>query len=398
VENRALRTPDPNPSAAFWRGRRVFVTGHTGFKGSWLTAWLLQMQAQVCGFALPASREGVPQTGTHQSLFEELGLAARIDHITGDIRDAEALRKAVADFDPEVVIHMAAQPLVRLSYATPVETYATNVMGTVHLLEACRTAAPSLRSVVVVTSDKCYENREQIWGYRESDPMGGHDPYSNSKGCAELVTAAYRNSYFQHAGAQQDGRQPVAVASARAGNVIGGGDWSLDRLIPDAMRAFAAGHSLSLRHPGALRPWQHVLDPVAGYLLLAERGCSGTGQLSHGWNFGPPDNMTLSVEEVISALADRLGPGFEWRQEAGDGLHEARLLRLDCAAAREYLGWRPQLDAADMLAWTAEWYRGRHGAQRADVVERQIAAYRKKLGHIGSAPAQDHSRASQILA
>lgn len=369
---------DPYPSEAFWRGRRVFVTGHTGFKGSWLTSWLLQMQAEVRGFALPPSRDGVPDCDGYQSLFEELELAARMDHVAGDIRDADALRHAVAAFDPEVVIHMAAQPLVRLSYTAPVETYATNVMGTVHLLEACRTSAPSLRSVVVVSSDKCYENREQIWGYRESDPMGGHDPYSNSKGCTELVTAAYRNSYFQQA-SEGGSRHRVALASARAGNVIGGGDWSLDRLIPDAMRAFASGQTLSIRHPDALRPWQHVLDPIAGYLLLAERGWAAPERFSQGWNFGPADHMTLSVGEVIAALGDTLGPGFNWRQEPGDGLHEATLLRLDCAAAREYLAWRPQLDAADMLSWTAEWHRGATAAQRSELVHGQIAAYRKKL-------------------
>lgn len=369
---------DPYPSEAFWRGRRVFVTGHTGFKGSWLTSWLLQMQAEVRGFALPPSRDGVPDGDGYQSLFEELELAAQMDHVAGDIRDPDALRHAVAAFDPEVVIHMAAQPLVRLSYTAPVETYATNVMGTVHLLEACRTSAPSLRSIVVVSSDKCYENREQIWGYRESDPMGGHDPYSNSKGCTELVTAAYRNSYFQQA-SEGGSRHRVALASARAGNVIGGGDWSLDRLIPDAMRAFASGQTLSIRHPDALRPWQHVLDPIAGYLLLAERGWAAPERFSQGWNFGPADHMTLSVGEVIAALGDTLGPGFNWRQEPRDGLHEATLLRLDCAAAREYLAWSPQLDAADMLSWTAEWYRGATAAQRSELVHGQIAAYRKKL-------------------
>lgn len=355
------------------------------------------MQAEVRGFALPPSREGLPDGADHQSLFEELELAARMDHVAGDIRDADVLRRAVAVFDPEVVIHMAAQPLVRLSYAAPVETYATNVMGTVHLLEACRTSAPSLRSIVVVSSDKCYENREQIWGYRESDPMGGHDPYSNSKGCTELVTAAYRKSYFQQAPEDASGNR-VALASARAGNVIGGGDWSLDRLIPDAMRAFVSGQTLSLRHPAALRPWQHVLDPIAGYLLLAERGWAEPERFSQGWNFGPADHMTLSVGEVIGSLADTLGPSFKWCQEPGDGLHEATLLRLDCAAAREYLGWRPQLDAADILTWTAEWYRGATVAQRANLVQRQIADYRQKLAGVDmtSDPARARLSAAKV--
>jgi CDP-glucose 4,6-dehydratase len=385
------------PTEDFWRGRRVFVTGHTGFKGSWLTCWLLQMGAEVRGFARPASRDGVPGGAGRQSLFEELELAAHMDHVEGDIRDAEALRQAVADFDPEVVIHMAAQPLVRLSYAAPVETYATNVMGTVHLLEACRTSAPSVRSIVVVSSDKCYENREQIWGYRESDPMGGHDPYSNSKGCTELVTASYRNSFF-HTAPQLVDRHPVAVASARAGNVIGGGDWSLDRLIPDAMRALASGQTLAIRHPNALRPWQHVLDPIAGYLLLAERGWASPERFAQGWNFGPADHMTLSVGEVITSLGDMLGPAFKWCQEPGDGLHEATILRLDCAAAREFLGWCPQLDAAQMLNWTAEWYRGSTAAQRADLVRRQIGDYRLKLAGTDAAQGQGGSTNARVTA
>ncbi|WP_037256047.1 CDP-glucose 4,6-dehydratase [Roseobacter sp. SK209-2-6] len=359
---------------SFWHGRRVFVTGHTGFKGSWLTAWLLQMQAQVRGFALPPTLEGVPEG--RQSFFDELGLAAEIDHVPGDIRDQAALHQAVQAFDPEIVIHMAAQPLVRYSYAAPVETYATNVMGTVHLLEACRTAAPSLRSIVVVSSDKCYENREQIWGYRESDPMGGHDPYSNSKGCTELVTASYRSSYFPPERQQEHG---VTLASGRAGNVIGGGDWSPDRIVPDAMRAFAMGGTLHLRNPGALRPWQHVLDPLAGYLRLAEMGFSAPELCARGWNFGPDDQMTLSVEEIVTGFAQTLGPAFRWDSQAGDGLHEAHLLKLDCTAARQLLGWQPQLDAAEMTRWTADWYEGQTPEQRCAVTAEQITAYRARL-------------------
>ncbi|OED49929.1 CDP-glucose 4,6-dehydratase [Rhodobacteraceae bacterium (ex Bugula neritina AB1)] len=350
------------------------MTGHTGFKGSWLTAWLLQMQAQVCGFALPPSMAGVPEG--RQSFFDELGLAAQIDHVPGDLRDQNALQKAVKAFDPEIVIHMAAQPLVRHSYAAPVETYATNVMGTVHLLEACRTVAPSLRSVVVVSSDKCYENREQIWGYRESDAMGGHDPYSASKGCTELVTASYRNSYFPPDRLQEHG---VMLASGRAGNVIGGGDWSPDRIVPDAMRAFTAGQTLRLRHPGALRPWQHVLEPLAGYLRLAEMGVSAPGDCARGWNFGPADEMNLSVEEMISGFAATLGPGFQWTSQPDSALHEATLLKLDCSAACQLLGWQPQLDADLMMAWTAEWYNGQTPEQRATTVGRQITDYRSRL-------------------
>lgn len=358
---------------SFWQGRRVFVTGHTGFKGSWLTAWLLQMQAKVRGFALPPSMAGVPEG--RQSFFDELGLAAHIDHVPGDVRDQSALQLAMKVFDPEVVIHMAAQPLVRYSYAAPVETYATNVMGTVHLLEACRTVAPSLRSVVVVSSDKCYENREQFWGYRENDAMGGHDPYSNSKGCTELVTASYRSSYFPPDRLQEHG---VALSSGRAGNVIGGGDWSPDRIVPDAMRAFAEGGTLSLRHPGALRPWQHVLEPLAGYLRLAEMGFSTPEACARGWNFGPADEMNLSVEEMVSGFADCLGPEFQWSSQPDGDLHEATLLKLDCSAARQLLGWQPLLDAGQMTAWTAEWYNGRTPEQRNAAVVRQISEYRQR--------------------
>lgn len=360
--------------SSFWQGRRVFVTGHTGFKGSWLTTWLLKMQAEVRGFALAPSMDGVPQG--RQSLFDELGLAADIDHITGDVRDQNALFQAMRAFDPEVVIHMAAQPLVRLSYATPVETYSTNVMGTVNLLEACRNSGPSLRSVVIVTSDKCYENREQIWGYRETDAMGGHDPYSNSKGCAELVTAAFRNSYFPRDRISDHG---VAVSSGRAGNVIGGGDWSPDRLIPDAMRAFTSGNSLHLRAPGAIRPWQHVLDPLAGYLRLGEMAFTAPQLSAQGWNFGPPEQMNLSVEDVVSGLAATLGPKFQWRQDPSDDLHEATFLKLDCSAARHHLGWQPQVDAGQMTEWTAAWYRGETVAQRNAIVARQVSDYSKRL-------------------
>lgn len=361
-------------ASSFWQGRRVFVTGHTGFKGSWLTAWLLQMQANVRGFARSPSMEAVPEG--RQSFFEELGLAGQIDHVLGDVRDQNALTQAMKAFDPEVVIHMAAQPLVRYSYAAPVETYATNVMGTVHLLEACRTVAPSLRSVVIVSSDKCYENREQIWGYRETDAMGGFDPYSNSKGCTELVTSSFRNSFFPPDRVEEHG---VAIASGRAGNVIGGGDWSADRLIPDAMRAFVSGDRLRLRHPGALRPWQHVLEPLAGYLRLAEMGVSAPKLCAQGWNFGPPDHMQLCVEDVIAGFAKTLGPRFQWSVEPDSGGHEANLLKLDCSAARHLLGWRPVLNAEQMTAWTAKWYKSQTPDQRNALVSQQITEYRHQL-------------------
>jgi CDP-glucose 4,6-dehydratase len=270
VEDVGLSPVSVNTS--FWRGKRVLLTGHTGFKGSWLSLWLQQLDAQVQGFAL--------EPPSQPSLFEQARVAEGMASTIGDIRDFVALHASLQAFRPEVVIHMAAQPLVRQSYAQPVETYATNVMGTVHLLEAVR-QTPGIRAVVVVTTDKCYENREWAWGYREVEPMGGHDPYSNSKGCAELVTSAYRASFLANAG--------VAVGSARAGNVIGGGDWASDRLIPDFFRAAQGGHALEVRFPDATRPWQHVLEPVSGYLTLAERLVTHGQAFAEPWNFGPAE-------------------------------------------------------------------------------------------------------------
>jgi CDP-glucose 4,6-dehydratase len=352
----------------FWRNRRVFMTGHTGFKGTWLSAWLLEMGAELRGFALAPLTTGLPAGYT--GFFDEMRLADRMEHVVGDIRDAGALRNAMTEFDPEVVIHMAAQPLVRLSYEGPVETYATNVMGTVHLLEACR-SLPSLRSVVVVSSDKCYENREQIWGYRETDAMGGHDPYSNSKGCTELVTAAYRNSFFPPERIKDHG---VTITSGRAGNVIGGGDWSVDRLIPDAMRALIAGDTLTIRNPGALRPWQHVLEPLSGYLRLAEHAFAAPELCAAGWNFGPPDNMNLRVSDVIEGLAEEIGDRFKWQVVTSETApHEANLLKLDCSAARHHLNWEPQFDAYEMLAMTAQWYKATTVEERNSIVSAQIA-------------------------
>ena len=261
-----------------WQSRRVLVTGHTGFKGSWLSLWLHSLGARVTGYALPPP--------TTPSLFEAAGMAALIDHVEGDIRDLGALRGTIESAQPEVIFHLAAQPLVRLSYEQPVETYATNVMGTVHLLEAAR-QVPGIKAVICITSDKCYENREWVWPYRESDPMGGHDPYSSSKGCAELVVSAYRSSYLSSDG--------PALASVRAGNVIGGGDWAVDRLVPDLVRAFEAGTSPLIRSPDAVRPWQHVLEALGGYLLLGERLLAGERDLAQAWNFGPSDEDARTV-------------------------------------------------------------------------------------------------------
>ena len=321
-----------NPS--FWKSRKVFLTGHTGFKGSWLALWLLSMGAEVCGYALDPP--------TDPSLYRLLDLDRQLKSIRGDVRDLAALQSAMRDFQPEIVIHMAAQPLVRLSYQSPVETYAVNVLGTVHLLEAVRNT-PSVRSVVVVTSDKCYENQEWHWPYREHEPMGGHDPYSSSKGCAELVTAAYRRSFFHSNGRAG---HPVAVASARAGNVIGGGDWALDRLVPDIMRAWAPSEPVIIRNPEAVRPWQHVLEPLAGYLALAERLFADGAAFAEAWNFGPADSDARPY--VISSPS---WPGSGETAPPGNPSRRSRSTRRTCC------GWIPPRPAPNSAgpragAWT----------------------------------------------
>ena len=350
-------------NAAFWANRRVFITGHTGFKGAWLSLLLSDAGAIVRGYALdpPSS----------PSLFETAGIADFVEHEIGDIRDAVILRQSIGAFAPEIVIHMAAQSLVRPSYEDPVGTYATNVMGTVNLLDAIR-RTDSVRAVIVVTSDKCYENREWIWGYRESDTLGGHDPYSNSKGCAELVAAAFRTSYFPVDRIAEHG---VAVATARAGNVIGGGDWAKDRLVPDAMRAFMAGAPLFVRYPGAIRPWQHVLDPLAGYLLLAEHMVKNPRSFADAWNFGPNEGSTRTVGEMTAAITALWGENASWLVPAGTHPHEASFLKLDCAKAHTYLGWKPRLPFDAAIGLTVEWYRAcAEGCDTRDVTLRQIRA------------------------
>ena len=352
-------------TGSFWRGRRVLVTGHTGFKGSWMSLWLQRLGAQVSGYSL-----GAP---TEPNLFGLAEVGRGMRSVEGDVRDLGALRAAVADQAPEVVVHMAAQSLVRQSYHDPVDTYATNVMGTVNLLEAVR-AAPSVRAVLVVTSDKCYENREWVWGYRENDPMGGFDPYSNSKGCAELVTAAYRRSFFEGPG---EGPR-VLVASARAGNVIGGGDWAVDRLIPDAVRAFLRAEPLLVRSPHAIRPWQHVLEPVHGYLLLVQRMLE-SGALAEGWNFGADEGESRPVGWLADRLAALWGEGAGWAADGQPQPHEARVLKLDSSKARAELGWRPRLPLHEALEWTVEWYRGfRDGRNLRDVTDSQIDRYQER--------------------
>ncbi len=347
-----------------WRGRRVLLTGHTGFKGSWTALWLARAGAQVHGFSLapPSS----------PSLFE-LGRVGEVaDALGGDVRDLAAVTAAVRRARPEVVIHMAAQSLVRESYATPADTFATNVMGTVNVLEAVRQVG-GVRAVVVVTSDKCYENREQIWGYRETDAMGGYDPYSSSKGCAELVVSAYRRSFFPPEAHERHG---VAVGSVRAGNVIGGGDWASDRLVPDAMRAFTAGKRVVLRNPRATRPWQHVLEPIDGYLGLAEKLMEAGPRYASGWNFGPREEDARPVGEVVDTLARVWGRGAGWDLESGQQPHEAHSLRLDCSRARVELGWRGKLDLDTALAWVVEWYDGHaRGEDARTLTERDIARY-----------------------
>lgn len=329
----------------FWRGKRVFLTGHTGFKGSWMSLWLQQLGAQLTGFALPAP--------TDPALFDVARVAEGMTSIIGDIRDREALTSALVAADPEIVIHMAAQPLVRASYDDPVGTYATNVMGTVHLLEAVR-AASSVRAVCVVTTDKCYENREWVWGYREDEPMGGYDPYSNSKGCAELVTSAYRRSFFTGSG--------PAIASARAGNVIGGGDWAVDRLVPDILRAIAAREPVQIRNPLATRPWQHVLEPLSGYLALCQALCDRREAVAEGWNFGPRDEDARPVQWIVERICAQWGDGASWVKDPAVQPHEANYLKLDISKARFGLGWQPRwsLDRAlqNIISWQRSWIAG----------------------------------------
>ena len=320
-----------------WRDRRVFLTGHTGFKGSWLALWLRRLGAVVTGYALPPD--------TSPSLFDVTRAFEGMRSITGDIRDPRALHAALAESEAEVVLHLAAQSLVRESYARPVDTYATNVMGTVHLLEAVR-ETKSVKAVVVVTSDKCYENREWEWAYRENEPLGGHDPYSSSKACAELVAAAYRGSFFSDA----------KIATARAGNVIGGGDWAKDRLVPDLIRAFTNEEAAVIRNPLAIRPWQHVLEPLHGYLLLAEALLAD--KAAEAWNFGPADHDVRPVQWVADELARRWGGGARWIQDSGAHPHEAHTLKLDSARARTLLRWRPRLSLSESLDWIVDWHRG----------------------------------------
>jgi CDP-glucose 4,6-dehydratase len=351
-----------------WQGRRVFLTGHTGFKGGWLSLWLAGRGAQIRGYALDPENE--------PNLFTAASVATVLDDVRCDIRDYAKLEASMAEFCPEVVFHLAAQPLVRRSYADPLGTYATNIMGTAHVLEAVR-KTPSVRAVVCITTDKCYQNREWVWPYRETDPLGGHDPYASSKACAEIVCAAYRSSYFP-AGQLHEHR--VALATARAGNVIGGGDWSEDRLIPDLIRGFQAKHPVLIRRPHAIRPWQHVLEPLHGYMMLAEQLLMERAQFASAFNFGPSDEDAWPVERIATAVANMWGEGASWVRDADPSMHEAHTLRLDASKSRAELGWQPRLKIETALEWTMAWYRAwQKGADMRQETQAQITAYEELL-------------------
>lgn len=349
-----------NITPSFWNNRRVFLTGHTGFKGSWLSLWLQSLGANIRGYALSPP--------TKPSLFIEAKVDMNMDSVIGDIRDAESLTKAISEFKPEVIFHMAAQPLVRESYIDPLLTYQTNVMGTVNLFEAVR-KSNSIRCVINITTDKCYENREWLWSYRENDSLGGYDPYSSSKACSELVTSAYRQSFFQS--------NNTAVATARAGNVIGGGDWATDRLIPDIINAFNAGQIAFLRNPSSIRPWQHVLEPLHGYLKLAEH-LAGTNGMSfaEAWNFGPHESDTKRVDWIANYMVNKWDTKVSWRSENKQAPHEAKLLKLDSSKSRERLGWVSRWNLSLALDAIVEWnHLYRSGADIKNLTLSQINRY-----------------------
>ena len=346
----------------FWQTRKVLLTGHTGFKGSWLSLWLQSLGAEVTGYSLAAP--------TEPSLFVLADVARGMHSVHGDVRDLEHLKRVVREHQPEIVFHLAAQSLVRRSYSDPVGTYATNLMGTAHVLETVRDA-PTIRAVVIVTSDKCYENLEDGRAYRETDPLGGFDPYSSSKAGAELITGAFRNSFFSSAKHAKTG-----VGSVRAGNVIGGGDWATDRLIPDVMRAVFAGGKVLIRNPDAVRPWQHVLDPLCGYLMLAEKLCHDPKRYAEAWNFGPDESESLPVATVLELLKLLWGADMAWQSEDDVHLHEAHSLKLDSSKARTMLGWQPQWNLNRALEATAEWYKAQQSQKElGSITLKQIQSY-----------------------
>lgn len=349
-----------NPT--FWKGKRVFITGHTGFKGSWLSLWLQDMGAVIKGYAL--------EPNTNPNLFTIANVAQNMNSEIGDITDLDHITRSMKTFNPEVLIHMAAQPLVRLSYQEPVLTYVTNVMGTVNVLEAARKCT-NLKAIVSVTTDKCYENKEWAWGYRENEPMGGHDPYSSSKGCAELVTAAYRKSFF-------DKPDSAVLASARAGNVIGGGDWSANRLIPDILRAFEKNEAVIVRNPMSTRPWQHVLEPLSGYLVLAQHLYNDGSDFAEGWNFGPKDEDCKPVSWILDKMVTHWGNGASWKIDNNNNPHEAGYLKLDCSKAAMRLNWYPKWNLEDTLESIINWHH--HYISQKNIQEQcllEIAKYQK---------------------
>lgn len=325
---------------SFWGGKKVLITGHTGFKGSWLSLWLQKLGADVIGFAL--------EPPSNPNLFSVADIQSNMVSVLGDVRDYSALEVVFDEYKPEIVFHMAAQAIVRTSYIDPVGTFSTNIMGTVNLLNVVNNSS-STHVVINITSDKCYENREWAWGYRENDSMGGRDPYSCSKGCAELITSSYRDSFLNN--------RDIAVASVRAGNVIGGGDWACDRLIPDIIRAISIGNPVSIRNPMAVRPWQHVLEPLNGYMMLAERMWDNPTAYSGGWNFGPSDEDIIPVENLVQKIVDTWGDNAKWYLDSIKHPHEANYLKLDCSKARSVLKWKPKLKLVQALDWVVEWYK-----------------------------------------
>ena len=326
---------------SFWKGKKVYLTGHTGFKGSWLSLWLQNMGVLVKGYSLDVN--------TNPALFSQANVAAGMESEIGDIRNLEQITKSMVSFSPDIVIHMAAQPLVRLSYQEPVNTYTTNVIGTVNVLEAAR-KCPNLKAIVSVTTDKCYENKEWEWGYRENESMGGHDPYSSSKGCAELVTSAYRRSFFSS-------EDDASLASARAGNVIGGGDWAEDRLIPDILRAFEKSEPVVIRNPLSTRPWQHVLEPLSGYLVLAQELFINGDEFAEAWNFGPKDEDCKPVSWILDQMVKAWGSNASWCLDKNNNPHEAGFLKLDCSKASQKLLWNPKWDLKFTLESIVKWHK-----------------------------------------
>jgi CDP-glucose 4,6-dehydratase len=349
-----------------WQGRKVFLTGHTGFKGGWLSLWLTGRGAQVRGYSI--------EPPTQPNIFTAAKVASVVEDVRGDTRDYAALEKAIGEFRPEVVFHLAAQPLVRRSYDDPLLTFSTNVMGTVHLLEAVR-RTPGVRAVVCIATDKVYQNQEWEWPYRETDPLGGFDPYASSKACAEIAASAYRSSFFP---AQRLKEHGVAVATVRAGNVIGGGDWSKDRLIPDLIRGFQAGKPIRIRRPKAVRPWQHVLEPLNGYIMLAERLLEQPEKFASSFNFGPAYDDAWTVERIATKLAGMWGDDASWVSDEAEHVHEDHTLRVDSSRAHAELGWRPRLRIEEALEWVMDWYRRWHAGENMSSVTRdQIARFEK---------------------